>query len=144
MSLFAALGVIAAGLAGLGWLLRTTTKFVRRLLGVTDVILGSDKHQPLADRLDALEASNQAKLDRLDAIEHEVKTNNGSSLRDVADRVEQLASQTERRLAGMHASMIRSTTESKKRRLEDREVLARLEARVDAMWEQTNRRKGQR
>lgn len=48
--------------------------------------------EPLAAWIDGLLHQHTQPLhDRLSAVEHEVRTNNGSSLRDVADRVELLA-----------------------------------------------------
>jgi hypothetical protein len=85
----ATIAATAACIAAVGYLARVVLRITRRMLEVADVILGTDEHPALAKRLDV--------------IEHEVVTNNGSSLRDVADRVEDLALALTHDLRGLSA-----------------------------------------
>lgn len=109
--------LVAASVTAVGYLGRTFARVTRRLLGVSDVILGNEQsgHPSLAARLDA--------------IEHELHPNSSLSLRDAIDRVE-------RETKSLRTEIRRNATASRKRREQDREVIDRLAARVDALWQQ--------
>jgi hypothetical protein len=120
LALIAALGAAVAALGYLGrvfWrAVMGLVHIVQRMLHVADVILGTDEHPSLAARLDG--------------IEHELRTNNGSSLRDVADRVEDLANAT-------RADIRANSAEGKQRREEDRRVIETLVVRIDQLERKT-------
>jgi hypothetical protein len=110
---FATIAAAAAAVAGLAYLARSFAGTTRRMLAVSDVILGREgEHLPLAQRLDS--------------IEHELHTNNGSSLRDVADRLEQVQQE-------MKTDLLRNAEEGRQRRTADREVIDQLAARVNSL-----------
>jgi hypothetical protein len=70
----AGLVAAAATMAALGYIARTLRRGARRIVAATDVILGTDEHPALAERLAW--------------IEGQLKPNGGHSLRDVVNRTE--------------------------------------------------------
>jgi len=115
----------AAAVAGVGYLARTVRRAARRATAVVDVILGTEVLPSLAERLQLLEQIPQ----RLQNLEHEMYPNSGKSLRDAINRIE-------RDLGSFKRQAARNTVAGKKGRDTDREVVARLAARVDELKNQ--------
>lgn len=126
----ALLAIAAAGVAGVYYLLRQARNLARSLVSMSDAILGTEEHPGLPQRLQR--------------IEHELVTNNGSSLRDVADRLEVLAGESHRATSALQRSITRNAAASRKHRdqdrdeakaarAQDREQMVRMAARLDAI-----------
>jgi hypothetical protein len=124
--------VVTAGEAGRR-LVAAAWRFLRLSVHAFEAIVGNPDRAGLIDRLDGFES-------RMAGVEHELHPNSGTSMRDAINRIEHAAS-TASDTASAASQQVADLTElvrdkrsnDMSERLQDREAVYRLAARLDEM-----------